>query len=138
MNDKPRRRLDLLEQMVGDELMLYDTSGRAVHVLNGAARYVWERCDGEHGVEEILGEAAAAFTADPQELRVDIEECMADFERLSLLEGELPTSYPTGETEIARVESSAPLCRQERCSPEGQRKPGGSIEPTRDGQRDRR
>jgi hypothetical protein len=86
MNYKPRRRPDLLEQTVGEELMLYDATGRAVHVLNDAARYVWERCDGAHTAEDLLAEAVETFTAPPEELRADIASCQADFSRLSLLE----------------------------------------------------
>jgi hypothetical protein len=86
MNDQPRRRADLLGQAVGEDLMLYDTTGRMVHVLSHSARYVWDRCDGEHTVETLVQEAAADFSAAEAELQTDIQECLDNFRSLSLLE----------------------------------------------------
>jgi hypothetical protein len=70
---------------VGGELMLYDATGKVVHVLNDTARFVWERCDGKHSADDILVEAQKAYDASADAARADIHECLATFRKLSLL-----------------------------------------------------
>ncbi|NSW56574.1 MAG: PqqD family protein [Armatimonadetes bacterium] len=84
--DKPVRRKDLLGRQVADEWMIYDASGKAVHVLNETARFVWDRCDGEHDVEDIVAEAVALYEVSEAEAREDILACLASFAELSILE----------------------------------------------------
>lgn len=45
----PRARQDgLLEEVVGEELLLYDQKSHTAHCLSPAAACVWRHCDGEH------------------------------------------------------------------------------------------
>jgi hypothetical protein len=85
MVDKPKQREELMEQEVGDELMLYDALGRQVHVLNLPARYIWIRCDGGHTAEEIAEEIAGEFGVERDAALADVRECLADFSRLGVL-----------------------------------------------------
>lgn len=76
MKDKPVRRENVLERQVGDEWVLYDTVGRAVHVLNAPARFVWLRCDGEHALDDMVREAREQFEVEEATARQDIGECL--------------------------------------------------------------
>jgi hypothetical protein len=50
----PRARQDgLLEEVVGEELLLYDRSSHTAHCLSPVAACVWRRCDGERDVAEL-------------------------------------------------------------------------------------
>lgn len=50
----PRARQDgLLEEEVGEELLLYDQDSHAAHCLSPIAAYVWRHCDGERDVAEL-------------------------------------------------------------------------------------
>ena len=80
-----KKRTDILERQVGEEHMLYDAAGRRVHVLNETARFVWALCDGRNGVEEMLAEAAKEYEAPANQLRADIEACLAELKELGLL-----------------------------------------------------
>jgi hypothetical protein len=52
----PRARQDgLLEEAVGEELLLYDQSSHIAHCLSPIAACVWRHCDGEHDVTELAG-----------------------------------------------------------------------------------
>lgn len=54
MSEKnPRRVNDLLEKDLGDEVVLYASSGCVIHVLNRTAYSIWALCDGEHSVADI-------------------------------------------------------------------------------------
>ncbi len=89
MSENPIRRSEIMERKVGDEHMLYDTLGRRVHVLNPTAYLLWNRCDGDHSLDEIIAEAASATGAPEEQVRADIEECLDSFRNLSLLKLEV-------------------------------------------------
>jgi hypothetical protein len=50
----PRARQDgLLEETVGEELLLYDQESHTAHCLSPIAACVWRHCDGEHDATEL-------------------------------------------------------------------------------------
>jgi hypothetical protein len=57
----PRARQDgLLEETVGEELLLYDQSSHVAHCLSPIAACVWRHCDGERDVSELAGLAGVS------------------------------------------------------------------------------
>jgi hypothetical protein len=63
----PRARQDgLLEETVGEELLLYDRDSHTAHCLTPIAACVWRRCDGEHDVTEL-----AEFTGVSEDMVAD-------------------------------------------------------------------
>jgi hypothetical protein len=57
----PRARQDgLLEEGVGEELLLYDQDRHTAHCLSRIAACVWRHCDGEHDVTELARLAGAS------------------------------------------------------------------------------
>jgi PqqD family protein of HPr-rel-A system len=85
MNDNPVRRDDIMQRQVGQEHMLYDSSGGAVHVLNESAKFVWEHCDGSQSADEIAAAAVEEYGITEEQARSDIEQCLDTFRELSLL-----------------------------------------------------
>ncbi len=47
------RREGLLEETVGEELLLYDQDSHTAHCLSPVAACVWRHCDGKRGVAEL-------------------------------------------------------------------------------------
>ena len=63
----PRARRDgLLEEAVGEELLLYDQESHTAHCLSPIAACVWRHCDGERDVTELarLAGAGESLVAD--------------------------------------------------------------------------
>lgn len=69
----PRARQDgLLEEAVGEELLLYDQESHTAHCLSPIAACVWRHCDGERDIAELarLAGASEGLVADAlRELR---------------------------------------------------------------------
>jgi hypothetical protein len=56
----PRARHDgLVEEAVGDELLLYDQNSHIAHCLSPIAASVWQHCDGERDVTQLAKLAGA-------------------------------------------------------------------------------
>jgi hypothetical protein len=63
----PRARKDgLLEETVGEELLLYDRDSHIAHCLSPVAACVWRHCDGERDVSElaVLAGSSESLVAD--------------------------------------------------------------------------
>jgi hypothetical protein len=57
----PRARQDgLLEETVGEELLLYDQNSHIAHCLSPVAARVWRHCDGKHDATELAELAGAS------------------------------------------------------------------------------
>ncbi|HXC24100.1 MAG TPA: PqqD family protein [Solirubrobacteraceae bacterium] len=69
----PRARQDgLLEETVGEELLLYDQESHTAHCLSPIAACIWRHCDGQRDATELseLAGASESLVADAlQELR---------------------------------------------------------------------
>jgi hypothetical protein len=85
MAANPTRKEGVMEREVGGELMLYDVTGRAVHVLNESSRFVWQLCDGSHSVDDMVAQATKEYSAPSDQVRADINECLATFQSLGIL-----------------------------------------------------
>lgn len=63
MNHKPTRREDVLcRRLDKTETLLYSPQAKALHILNPTARLIWEACDGEHTVEDIVKTIESHYT----------------------------------------------------------------------------
>src|SRR5262249_46513720 len=58
MTKRLARKNNLLSETVGEELVLVDQTTNRAHRMNRTAALVWQRCDGQHSVEEIAGALA--------------------------------------------------------------------------------
>ncbi len=71
---------------VGDETMLHDSAGAAIHVLNPTAKLIWELCDGAHTPAEMETQIRARFDVPAgHDVLQDIERTLEIFAAKGLL-----------------------------------------------------
>ncbi|RLT42670.1 MAG: PqqD family protein [Chloroflexi bacterium] len=89
MNVLPlRRNPSVLEQDLGDELLLYSAGGQDVHVLNATGRAVWRLCDGQRSPQEIAAQLQTQFSqTDERNVMADVQRMIADLTERQLLAG---------------------------------------------------
>jgi hypothetical protein len=71
---RPRRKPEIVASEVGNQTMLYVDCDSTLHVLNPVARFIWDRCDGEHTPDEIAQEIRDTFYV-PEEVDVSEDVC---------------------------------------------------------------
>ena len=76
LSSRPRRRTGLQLRVSGDEAVLVDRSSEAVHVLNDTALALWQLCDGETTVEEMVVAAVGLFDAQERRLERDVLDAL--------------------------------------------------------------
>jgi pyrroloquinoline quinone biosynthesis protein D len=88
LSSRPRRRAGLQLRVSGDEAALLDPTSDAVHVLNDTALALWELCDGETSVEEMVVAAVGLFDADEGRLEQDVLDALDAMAHRGLLDSE--------------------------------------------------
>jgi len=79
-------RRDLSARQVGTDLVLYDSAGREVHVLNSTAAKVFELCDGSHTLEEMAKVLTESFDGvDYVQAYEDVKQILNTFEEKCLM-----------------------------------------------------
>ena len=74
--DRPNKTDRHMTKDLGAELLLYDTAGDQIHVLNGTAREICLRCDGSHSVEDLVQAVVSGFEVEESTARNDVEETL--------------------------------------------------------------
>lgn len=84
---KPIRKSGFKVESIGNELVLYNSHQKAVHVLNTTAQVIWELCDGSHTLEEIEQEIKKRFAVpEGYDLIGDIRQTLTTFTEKGILE----------------------------------------------------
>lgn len=87
----PQRNPHLLTHQLQDELVLYNSRQDVAHTLNATALLVWQCCDGEHEVEDIISKVRTRYNVPPEAVRQDIQNLLNKFQALGLIQ---PLSQP--------------------------------------------
>ena len=83
---RPQQKENVLARDLEDEMLLYDRSRKAVHVLNATAAAIWKLCDGRNSILEI-----AELVAQNHEMQgevcveKDVAEMLSTFGEMELL-----------------------------------------------------
>lgn len=85
--DRPLRRNPKIEEApLQGELMIFDPGSSRFFVLNRTMTFVWRRCDGAHGVAEMVDELRDEFAeVDPATAEVDLKKALGELASLGLL-----------------------------------------------------
>jgi Coenzyme PQQ synthesis protein D (PqqD) len=87
MRPTPKQRILESEELIGDVLFLYDEQTGGVHTLNSGAAMVWFLCDGNRDLREIPREISVAGSLPQEQVLPQVQETVAQFQALGLLEG---------------------------------------------------
>jgi predicted ATPase len=83
---KPVRNADVMIKKVGDESLLYRADDKAIHVLNGTAKLIWELSDGEHDMASIEESVRSSFAVpEGHDVTTDIKQVLKVMSEKGLL-----------------------------------------------------
>ena len=80
----PNREVTL--QRVGQEAILHDRRNGRAHVINESAAQIWELCDGQHTLDQIVSAFAGAYALSAADVQADVEYILAKFRELRVLD----------------------------------------------------
>ncbi len=86
MKERPKKREDIINEIVEDETVIYDPKNHNVHHLNPVAGVIWDLCDGSHTAKEIVEEIVDVLEADQSQVEGDVTKTIEEFQSKGLLE----------------------------------------------------
>ncbi len=83
---KPQVKANISEELIGQELFLFDKQRQVAYCLNSGAALIWFLCDGAHDVEGIAHKIAVASAQPEHKILTEVQETITQFQLLELLE----------------------------------------------------
>ena len=82
-----QRRLDVAEQQVGGERMIFDESADRVHVLNGSAAFIWDCLKSPLTIPEVEKRLRSEYEIEPGiDLSTTITRTLVELQKKGLIE----------------------------------------------------
>lgn len=87
MSDRPWRRNPQVEEApLQGELMIFDPASSRFFVLNRTMTFVWRRCDGAHGIRDMVDELHREFSdVDRAAAEGDLKKALGELASLGLV-----------------------------------------------------
>lgn len=85
MSHTPRRAASVLVQKTGDELIMISIDQGEYYSLNEVGARIWELCDGEHSIDQIVATLIGEFDEDPSQVDADARGLIDDLIKQGLL-----------------------------------------------------
>lgn len=82
----PTPNTDVSLQRVGQEAILHDRRNGRAHVINESAAQIWELCDGQNTLDQIVSAFAAVYALPTADVQADVQYILAKFHELHVLE----------------------------------------------------
>lgn len=81
----PKRGDQVIAQKAANDLLLFNMEDGKYYSLNEIGSRVWELCDGNHSVSQVVAALAGEYDASDQVLEKDVLELLEDFRRGKLI-----------------------------------------------------
>jgi Coenzyme PQQ synthesis protein D (PqqD) len=82
----PKRRSDLNYRTIDGETLILNRKDGRLHQLNPTASFIWDCCDGNSNIVEIIDRLAGAYEVDSGRARKDVEQTLSKLQNSNLLE----------------------------------------------------
>ena len=76
---------DAIWRRIGDEIVVIKGDGQSTHVLNKTAAFIWEKCDGRCGIDEIAAHLCESFNVSLEEARADVREIIEKLSQVGII-----------------------------------------------------
>jgi len=97
LQDKPKQKPDYRLEALDDELLLYHPNQTTIMYCNATASLVWQMCDGERTIGEMIELLSAAYEQPEEIIKPDVISALDEFCRHGAVQiGDKPTSGKSG------------------------------------------
>jgi len=76
LQSTPRRKAQVIAQKASNDFMLFNMDSGNYYSLNDVGSRIWELCDGNHTVTQMVAALAAEYAAPSEMLEADVLELL--------------------------------------------------------------
>jgi hypothetical protein len=81
----PKRGAQVIAQKAANDLLLFNIDDGNYYSLNEIGSRIWELCDGNHSVSQLVGVLAAEYNAPNEDLEKDVAELLETLQSGNLI-----------------------------------------------------
>jgi hypothetical protein len=81
----PRQRSDVTRQTINGEAVILDRRSQQIHQLNEAGSFIWDKCDGETSVSEIIRFLTERYDVEHDVATADVNKAVEELRSVGLL-----------------------------------------------------
>jgi coenzyme PQQ biosynthesis protein PqqD len=85
LESSPQRRQQVIAQEASNHFLLFNISDGNYYSLNDVGRRIWELCDGNHSVAQLVDILAAEYDAPAETLTKDVLELLQELRNGKLI-----------------------------------------------------
>ncbi len=86
LSDKPRQKPDYRLEFIDGELLLFHPSATKILYCNQTASLVWQLCDGQRTVQEIITLLKAAYPEAAETIATEVNATLQQFHQCGAVE----------------------------------------------------
>ncbi len=83
---KPKRKPDYRLELLDNELLLYHPTETQIFYFNQTASLIWQLCDGQHSISEIIELLIEAYPDATDTIPTDVTATIQQFEEHECIE----------------------------------------------------
>ena len=80
-----RNDINIIEKIMDDEVVLYNKTNHNIHNLNRTAAILWNLCDGEMTIEEMIKYLHDNFNGSKKTIEDDVMKNLEEMENVNLI-----------------------------------------------------
>lgn len=77
---KPNRNPGFQLEQMNEEILLFNPETTRVVYLNETAALIWQLCDGQRNIAEIVSVLRGAYPEEADNIQKDVEQTLSEFE----------------------------------------------------------
>ena len=81
----PKQRSDVTSQTINGEAVILDRESQQIHQLNESGSFIWDQCDGETPVSEIIRCVTERFEVEHDVAAADVNRAVEELRNAGLL-----------------------------------------------------
>jgi coenzyme PQQ biosynthesis protein PqqD len=85
LGERLRRQDGIIAQQARGQTVLLRLEDGAYYAIDEVGATIWDRCDGEHTVSELVAELCSEFDAPEKVIRADVLEFVSELRRENLI-----------------------------------------------------
>ncbi len=100
LTHRPIIKANIVEEMVGQELFLYDESRDLAYCINSGAALIWYLCDGMRDMHSIAREISTTFSLPETQVVQEVCRTIGEFQEMGLLAKKMKGLFTEAEKDV--------------------------------------
>jgi len=76
---------NIISRRVGEETVVIKDDGLSLYILNKTAAFIWDMCDGQFDIDEMVVKICERFEVTPEEASEDVKKILKVLTKMGII-----------------------------------------------------